>query len=148
MADQDQGPALADIALPLIVNLRDQRAGGVDDRQVPRGGLVLDGPGDAMGAEHGHGSGRNVGQFLDEDGALGLQRFDHVFVVHVLMAHIDRRPVFLERAFHDVDGAHDTRAEPAGLRQINRYGSPITQAAPNPLLQSASKVPGGHPQAL
>jgi len=46
MADQDQGAALPDIALALIVHLGDQRTGRVEDRQVAGGGFVLDALGD------------------------------------------------------------------------------------------------------
>ena len=36
MADQDQGAAVRDIALALVVDLGDQRAGGVEHRQAAR----------------------------------------------------------------------------------------------------------------
>ena len=48
MADQDQDASPADVALPLIVNFRDQRAGGIEHRKVARRGLVLDAASDAM----------------------------------------------------------------------------------------------------
>ncbi|MHC2193694.1 hypothetical protein ACVJF1_006327 [Bradyrhizobium diazoefficiens] len=116
MADQDQGAALGDIALPLIVNFRDQGAGGIEHRKVARGGLFLDAAGDAMGAENGHRLRRNLGQLLDEDGALVLQALDHVFVVHDLVAHVDGRAELLQRPFHDLDRPHHARAETARLR--------------------------------
>ena len=131
MADQDQGPALGHIALALVVDLGDQRAGGIEHRQAARGGLFLDAAGHAMGAEHGDRLRRNFRQILDEDRALVLQAFDHVFVVHDLVAHIDRRAVFLQRALHDLDRAHDARAKAARLRQINFHGTPVTQVAPS-----------------
>jgi hypothetical protein len=71
---------------------------------------------------------------LDEDRALVLEAFDHVFIVHDLMTHIDRRAVLLERALDDLDRAHDARAKPAGLRQIHFHGMPVTQVAPNSFL--------------
>ncbi len=69
-----------------------------------------------MGAKHGDGTGRHLGQVFDEDRALVLQAFDHVFVVHDLVAHIDRRAILLERPFHDFDRANDARAKAARLR--------------------------------
>ena len=130
MADQDQGAAPGDVALPLIVNFRDQGAGGIEHRKVARGSLFLDAAGDAMGTEDGHGLRRNLGQFLDEDRALVLQALDHVLVVHDLVAHVDGRAVLLQRPFHDLDRTHHARAKAARLRQINFHWTPITQFAP------------------
>ncbi len=140
VADQDQGAALADVALPLIVNFRDQRAGGIEHRKVARGGLFLDAAGDAMGAEDRDRFRRNLGQFLDEDCAFVLQALDHVFVMHDLMAHVDGWAVLIQRPFHDLDRTHHACAEAARLRQINFHWTPITQVAP-----IRFKVPGGTP---
>ena len=52
MADQDQLAALADIALALIVHLGDERAGGIEHRQVAGRGLLLDALRHAMRLEH------------------------------------------------------------------------------------------------
>src|SRR5262249_1703495 len=46
---------------------------------------------------------------------LGLEAFDHVPVVHDLVAHVDGRAVLLQRALHDLDRAHDAGAETARL---------------------------------
>ena len=70
-----------------------------------------------MGREHHDGAGGRIVQFVDEDGALGAQVFDHVAVVDDLVAHVDRRAVQLERALDDVDGAIDAGTEAARLRQ-------------------------------
>ncbi len=80
------------------------------------GRLFLDAAGHAMGAEHGYRQRRNLRQVLDEDRALVLQAFDHVFVMHDLVPDIDRRAVLHERALDDFDGAHDARTKSAGLR--------------------------------
>ena len=80
-----------------------------------------------MGAEYRDRQRRYFAQILDEDGALVLQAFDHVFIMDDLVPHIDRRAVFLERAFHDLDRAHDAGAEATRLRQINFHGMPVTQ---------------------
>ena len=104
------------IPLPLIVNLRDQRAGGVEHRKIARGGLLLDAAGHAVRAEHGHSLRRNLREFLDEDRALVLQALDDVFVVHDLVAHVDGRAVFLQGPFHDLDRTHHASAKAARLR--------------------------------
>src|SRR3979409_654183 len=83
-----------------------------------------------MGAEHGDRERRYFGQILDEDRALVLQAFDHVFVVNDLVAHIDRWAVFFERALDDLDGTHHPRTKSAGLRKIHFHGTPVTQVAP------------------
>ena len=121
MADQNEPAALADIALALIVHLGDQRAGGVEHRQLARRGLFLDAFGDAVGAENGDRVRRDLGQILDETRALGLQALDHVLVVHDLVAHIDRRAIFLQRALDDLDGAHDAGAKAARLGEYDLH---------------------------
>ncbi|MHC2390067.1 hypothetical protein ACVMFA_004551 [Bradyrhizobium liaoningense] len=130
MADQDQRAALADVALPLIVNLRDQGAGGIEHRKIARGGLFLDAAGDSMGAEDRHRFRGNLGEFLDEDRAFALQALDDVFVMHDLMAHVDRGAVFLQCPFHDLDRTHHARAEAARLRQIHFHWTLVTQVSP------------------
>ena len=69
-----------------------------------------------MGGEHHRRVGivGNLGQFLDENRALGLQAVDDVFVMDDLVADIDRGAIDGERPFHGVDGAHHPGAEAAG----------------------------------
>lgn len=73
-------------------------------------------------------------QILDEHRALGFQAFDDVLVVHDLVADVDRRSVLLERAFDDLDRAHDSGAKSARLSQqdlhFGFHGHVIKQAAP------------------
>ena len=115
--DQDQLAALPDIALALVVDLGHQRTGRVEHRQAALRGLVLDALGDAMGAEDRDGVVGNFRHVLHEHGALGLEAFDDVLVVHDLVPHIDRRAVFLQRALDDLDGAHDASAKSPRLSQ-------------------------------
>ncbi len=59
---------------------------------------------------------RGVGhfvEFLDENRAFSLQRLDHIFIVHNLMAHIDGRAIDAQRLLDGVDGAHDPGAKAA-----------------------------------
>ena len=123
MADEDEHAALADIALALIVDFADQRTGGVQHGQAALLRFFLHAARHAVGAEHRHGVGRNLGQVFDEARALGFERFDHALVVHDLVAHIDRRPVFLQRAFHDLDRAHDACTKSARLSQNHLHPS-------------------------
>src|SRR5712691_2006822 len=115
MADQDQRPSFRHVALALIVDLGHQRAGGIEDRQAACGRFLLHAPRHAMGAEYGDGERRDFRQILDEDCALVLQAFDYVFVVHDLVAHIDRRTIFFEGALDDFDCTNDARTKSAGL---------------------------------
>ena len=119
MADQDEGTSLCDIALALVVDLGDQRAGGVEHRKAAAGRLFLDAFGDAVRAEDGHRIIRYLGHRLDEAGALGLKTIDHVFVVHDFVTYVDRRAVLLQRALDNLDGPHHARAKAARLRQDN-----------------------------
>ncbi len=85
-----------------------------------------------MGAEDGHGIRRYFGEFLDENGALGLQTLDYVFVMDDLMADIDRRPVALESTLYDLDGTHDACAEAARLSQKDFKGTTIKHVVQSP----------------
>ena len=76
--------------------------------------------------------GRHFGEFLDENGALGLQALDHVFVMDDLVADIDRRAVALEGAFDDLDGTHDACAEAARLSQKDFKGATIKHVVQSP----------------
>ena len=80
-----------------------------------RGGFHLNRARDAVGAEdHGGAVGHFV-QLLDEHRANGAQAVDHIFVVHHLVAHVDRRAEQIDGALHDVDGTVDAGAETARI---------------------------------
>ena len=69
----------------------------------------------AVGAEDESRAGRDVGEVLDEDRALGLEVVDDVGVVDDLVAHVDRRAELVQRALDDLDRAIDAGAEAARL---------------------------------
>ena len=121
MADQNKPAPLRDVALALIVHLGDQRAGGVEHRQLALRRFLLDALGDAMGAEDGDRVRWNLGKVLDEMRALGLEALDDVLVVHDLVAHIDRRTVFLQGALDDLDGADHAGAKSARLSEYDLH---------------------------
>ena len=76
-----------------------------------------------MRAENRHGVLGNFRERLDEHRALCPQAVDDMFVVHDLVADIDRRAVFLQRALDDLDGAHDAGTETARLREDDAHGN-------------------------
>ncbi len=61
-------------------------------------------------------------QFFDKDRALVAQAIDDEFVMHDLVAHIDRRAPFLQRHLDDLDGAVDAGAKPARGGKIEGKG--------------------------
>ena len=115
VADQHDLAALGGVAAALVVHLGDQRAGGVDHRQLPVGGQLLDPLGDAMGREDRHRAGRDLVQLIDEHGAAGAQILHHVAVVDDFVTDVDRRAVLLQRPLDDFDRPLDAGAETAGL---------------------------------
>src|SRR5262245_16790403 len=143
MADQDELASLSDVTLALVVDLGHQRTGRVQYRQLPLDGLVLDALGDPMGAENRYRVRGDLGQVLDEPGALGLEALNNVLVVHDLVAHIDRRPIFLQGALDDLDGTNHAGAESPGLGQ-NHFHAKIlsrrsrrTSLVPTPYIDQA-----------
>jgi hypothetical protein len=81
-----------------------------------------------VGAENRHRARRNLGQALDETGALGFEAFDDMAVVDDLVAHIDGCAEPFERAFHDLDRPDDTCTEAPRLCQDDFHDQ-----APNPV---------------
>ena len=114
VADEDDAPAAFMVNLGFAVHLGDERAGGVDSEELARRGLLGHRFRDAVGGEdHRMGARGGFLEFLYEDDALGLERVDDEFVVHDLMAHVDRRPVKPERLLHNIDRPHDAGAKTA-----------------------------------
>ena len=114
MADEDDVAAALVVDLRLAVHLGHQRAGGVDGEEVAGVGRRRHRFGDPVGRED-H---RSVGfghliELADEDCALPLQVFHDIFVVHDLVAHIDRRAMNCERLLDRIDGTDDPGAEAA-----------------------------------
>ena len=93
-------------------------------------------------------SGRHLVQFLDKNGAFGLKPFDHNAIMDDFMAHIDRRAIFGDGAFDDLDRPFDPGAKAAGSGQQHRKGRLIGHvvmplAAIRGLVQLVSGVPVG-----
>jgi hypothetical protein len=117
MADQDKRATLLDISSSLVMHLRHQGTGGVEDRQAPARGGFDDGSGDAVGAEHRQGAVRDLVQLFDKNSALGLEVIHHMTVVDDLMANIDGLSGLDQGPIHNTDGAHDASAKSSRLRQ-------------------------------
>ena len=120
VADQQDVAAALVMDLGFPVNLGDQRTGGVECEEIARFRLRRHGLRNAMrGKDHRRCGIGDFVELFDEDGALGLEAFHHVTVVHDLVAHIDRRAVPGERLLDGVDGAHDAGAKAA--RRAQQY---------------------------
>ena len=115
MPDQNDLATLVRIALALDVHLRNQRAGGVDNRKPAVGRAFFDRAGDSMRAENRNGPLWDFVDFVDEMRPLCVQALDDVPIVHDFVADIDWRAVLFERALDDLDGALDPRAEASWL---------------------------------
>jgi len=99
------------------MHLGHQRAGRVEHRQAARFGLAAHRLRHAMRAENQDAAGRHIGQLLDEHRAFAAQVIHHEFVVHHLVAHVNRRAVQRQRALDDGNGAIHTGAETARVSQ-------------------------------
>ncbi len=115
MPDQHDFPVLACVAATFVMNLGDQRAGRIDHRQPTIRRCFLDALGDAVSGKHRHRSRRNFIKLIDEHRAPSPQILHDMPVVHDFVTHVDRRSVFLQRAFDDFDCPLDAGAEAAGL---------------------------------
>src|SRR5690606_10055542 len=127
------------------VHFGDQRARGVEHLQPARIGFLAHRLGHAVRREHHDGARRRLIELVDEDGSLGAQIFDHIAVVDDFVAYVDGRPVQLERAFDDIDGAVDAGTEAARLRQddfgVGRGDRLVHSTTPRMWTSTRSAVP-------
>ena len=124
VADQDHLEALGGVALTLVVDLGDERAGGVDHLEAALAAPRLDRLGDAVRAEHRDRALRDLVDVSTKLRALALQRLDDVLVVDDLVAHVDRRPEAAQRPLDDLDRPLDPGAEAARLGKDTRSDGP------------------------
>ena len=114
MADEQDLTAALEVDLRLAVHLGDQRARRIDRVELAPSGLGRDRLRHAVrGEDHRLVGIRHLGELLDEDRALRFQPLDDVFVVHDLVAHVDRRAVEAQRLLHSIDRPHHAGAETA-----------------------------------
>ena len=114
VTDQQDMPAALVMNFGFPMNLRDERAGGVDGKQATLLCICRNGARNAMGGKDNRRAGfRNLVEFLDENGALCLQHFNDVAIMDDFMADIDRRAVGLDGSFDRVDRPNHAGAEAA-----------------------------------
>ena len=117
MADENERVAFFRELHGLHVDLRYQRAGGVDDAQSALFAGIADFRGNAVRAVNDAFAGGNFVHRIDKDGAFALELFDHKAVVNNLFADVNWRTEGLERDADDIDRPDDAGAESAGLKQ-------------------------------
>tara|TARA_R110000751_G_scaffold10055_2_gene37360 strand:- start:194980 stop:195339 length:360 start_codon:yes stop_codon:yes gene_type:complete len=107
MADQYDMTAKALMTHRLFVDLRDQRASGIEVEQIARPRIFWHRFWNAMGRKYHRlllvfrG---DLIKFLDKDRTSGLQTFDNIAIVDNLVANINGRAVFLQRQNNNLDG--------------------------------------------
>jgi hypothetical protein len=117
VADHDDFLALPTHPQHFDMHLGHQRAGRVEHRQAARFGLAAHRLRHTVRAENQDAAGRHIGQILDEYRAFPAQIIHDEFIVHHLVAHIDRRTVQCQRALDDGNGTIHTGAETARISQ-------------------------------
>ena len=123
------GAAVGVVALGFAVDLRDERAGGVEVEEIAALGFEGDGFRDAVGGEDDGGVAGDFVELFDEDGALGFERLDDGAVVDDLVADIDGGAEAADGLLDDADGAVDAGAEAARARQENAHGLALALGA-------------------
>src|SRR5712671_5524394 len=121
VADQDDGIAATGKLSGFQMDLSNQRTGGVDDLQIAAAGLIPYLRGDAMCAEDGAGSGRDLVQLLHENRARFAQAVHNMLIVNDLLAHVNRRAVEIQRNLDHIDGPNDARAKSAWFQQKDLF---------------------------
>jgi hypothetical protein len=117
MADQQDVEVVLCEAHRFLVDLGDQRAGGVDGAQTPVLRRLDHGRRHAVRRKDHQRTLRHLVRFVDKDGSLFFQRTDHVHVVDNLLADVNRRPIVLQRLFYGDDGPVNAGAVSARGRQ-------------------------------
>src|SRR3546814_6021866 len=137
MADQDHFTAFSRIELDLDMDLGDQRAGRIEDRQLALARLLTHRLRNAVRRENASRTFRHFIDFLDEHRALGAQTLDDETVMHDFMTHIDRRTQHFERTLDDLDCPIDSSPKAARMGKQNITQDPAFP--PQPPQVSASK---------
>src|SRR5215510_8285101 len=126
VSDQDHDATLCEVALPLSMDLGDQRTGRIEYAQAARFRLLFHPARDSMCAEDGDRAGGHFRQMFDEARALGAQTLNHMAVVHDFVPNVDGRPEPRQRLLDDIDRADDTGAEAARLREDHVHWATFT----------------------
>jgi len=121
--EQDVAPFLSQ-PLGLAMDLRDERASRIDERQAALSRICRHRLGHAMSGKDYRPVVRNFVELVDEHGAHAAQPINDEAVVDDLMANVDRRAKPLQRELDDLDGAIDARAETAWCSDQDAKGRP------------------------
>jgi hypothetical protein len=113
--DQDQRAAPAHVLTTLHMDLRHQRAGGIEHVETALLRVAFDALRYTVGTENGNCALRHFIEFLDEARAFTAKVIDHVPVVDDFMTHVNRCAMLLQSAIDNFDRPHDSRAKAAGL---------------------------------
>ena len=122
MPDEQDVVILRGKAPGLVVNLGDQRAGGVDGAQAAVCCLLMHLRRYPVRGKNHHRALRDFLGLLHEDRAALLQRPDHMGVMHDLLADVHRSPESLQRHLDRLDSPVDPGAVTAGLREQDTSG--------------------------
>ncbi len=124
MPDQEDFAAALEMDRRLAVHLGNQRTGGVEREEIAGPGIGWNRLGNPVGREHHRRIGvvRDLGEFLDENRALGPQAVDDIAVVDDLVADIDRSAVDRERPLHGIDRPHHPGTEAARRTKHDSQG--------------------------
>jgi hypothetical protein len=117
----------------LVMNLRDQRAGGVEHAQAPRVRFRTHRLRHAVRGEHDRCAARHFRELLDEVRTLRLEVVDDELVVHDLVADVDRRAELRERLLDDGNGAVDTCTEAARVGEQDVHLPSVPKGRPEGL---------------
>ena len=101
---------------------------------------------DAVGREDGRRAVGHLVELLHEAHAAGLEVAHDVAVVDDLAADVDGALEAVEGEVHDLDGAHDARAEAAGRGEedpLDREGGAVGNHGTGPILSPAGGAPRG-----
>src|SRR6185437_14046243 len=124
MADQDDGTPLSQVVAALRMHFRDEWTGRIEHTKASFGRLGLDLFCDAVGTKNRYCIRRYFRKVFYKVRPTCLECVDHAFIVHDLVAHINRRPILVERPFDNLDRANDARTKPARFSENHPHTAP------------------------
>jgi hypothetical protein len=119
MANQDRVTFVLREPGDLKMNLCHQRAGRIEDSQIPSLGLPPNGLGYTVGTEYHQRSFGYLSQFIYKYRAPLPQARDHGSIMNHFMTHIDRRAKFIDCSIDYFYRSIHSGTEAPGIRQHN-----------------------------
>src|SRR5262249_28734003 len=96
------------------MDLGNERTGGIEIEEVPPRRILRDRLRNSVRREDDRAAGFDLIELVDKDRAFLLEAPNHMTIVDDFIPDIDRRPVFLEGEFDDLDRTVDPGAEATG----------------------------------